>query len=73
MDRGEINRGIGLALMAYTLWGLSPIFWRLGDGSAGSWRGSIQVRVGPSWSVMPGVTAKAIDPIGAGRSTRRSW
>ena len=36
MDRGEINRGIGLALMAYTLWGLSPIFWRLGDGSAGS-------------------------------------
>ena len=36
MDRGELNRGVGLALMAYTLWGLSPIFWRLGDGSAGS-------------------------------------
>lgn len=36
MDRGEINQGVGLGLMAYTLWGLSPIFWRLGDGSAGS-------------------------------------
>lgn len=36
MDRAELNRGVSLALAAYVLWGLSPIFWRLGDGSAGS-------------------------------------
>ena len=36
MQRGEIKQGIGLAVTAYTLWGLSPIFWRLGDGSAGA-------------------------------------
>jgi len=36
MQRGELGQGIGLAVTAYTLWGLSPIFWRLGDGSAGA-------------------------------------
>ena len=36
MERGEIKQGVGLALTAYTLWGLSPIFWRLGEGSAGA-------------------------------------
>lgn len=36
MDQAELQRGIGLALAAYVLWGLSPIFWRLADGSAGS-------------------------------------
>ncbi|MEO0495566.1 MAG: EamA family transporter RarD [Actinomycetota bacterium] len=29
-----MNRGIAIALTAYVLWGLSPIFWRLGQGSS---------------------------------------
>ena len=31
-----MNRGVSIALVAYVLWGLSPVFWRLGEGSAGS-------------------------------------
>lgn len=30
-----MRRGVVVALVGYVLWGLSPIFWRLGDGSAG--------------------------------------
>lgn len=30
-----MRRGVVVALVAYVLWGLSPIFWRLGDGTAG--------------------------------------
>ena len=30
-----MRRGVVVALVAYVLWGLSPIFWRLGEGSAG--------------------------------------
>ncbi|MEM8705441.1 MAG: EamA family transporter RarD [Actinomycetota bacterium] len=29
-----MNRGIAIGLTAYVLWGLSPIFWRLGQGSS---------------------------------------
>ena len=29
-----MNRGIAIGLAAYVLWGLSPIFWRLGQGSS---------------------------------------
>ena len=30
-----MRRGVVVALVGYVLWGLSPIFWRLGEGSAG--------------------------------------
>lgn len=30
-----MHRGVMVAVVGYGLWGLSPIFWRLGDGSAG--------------------------------------
>ena len=30
-----MHRGVVVALVGYVLWGLSPIFWRLGEGSAG--------------------------------------
>lgn len=36
MNRGGISQGVGRALTAYVLWGLSPLFWRLGEGSTGS-------------------------------------
>ena len=29
-----MNRGVAVALTGYVLWGLSPIFWRLGQGSS---------------------------------------
>ena len=29
-----MNRGVAIGLTAYVLWGLSPIFWRLGQGSS---------------------------------------
>ena len=31
-----MRRGTPTALVAYVLWGLSPVFWRLGEGSAAS-------------------------------------